>query len=197
MKKLLLVIFVLAVVIVGLLFYLGFFSKVVIREKEVGPFGLVYAEHVGDYKKIASVQEKIYYSLLDGDKISTTKGFGIYFDDPNKVKTEKLRSVSGCILEAKDLTKLSDLSKKYKTKLIDKQNMLMVEFPYKNSFSIMLGVIKVYPIINQHLEEFKLPPMEIMEIYDLPNKKIIYLVPFKHLLELDKAKATTTDSSVK
>jgi hypothetical protein len=36
--------------IVLFLFYLGFFSKIIIEEKEMGPFVLIYEDHKGDYK---------------------------------------------------------------------------------------------------------------------------------------------------
>jgi predicted XRE-type DNA-binding protein len=51
-----------------------------------------------------------------------------------------------------------------------------VEFPYKNSFSIIAGIIKVYPKIEQYIQDNNLKTNEIMEIYDVPSNKIIYLM---------------------
>ncbi len=163
--------------IVLFLNYIGFFSKIVIEEKEMGPFTLIYDEHKGDYKGTAKIQDDIYYSLLNDYKIETFKGFGIYYDDPKKVQTAELRSIAGCILEKSDYDKINLLKEKgFKVKEISKQNSIVVEFPFKNTFSIIAGIMKVYPQINKYIEENKLTKNEIMEIYDNPSKKIIYLM---------------------
>ena len=157
--------------------YIGFFSKMIIEEKQMGPFVLVYDEHKGDYKGTAKIQDDIYYSLLNNYKIETFKGFGIYYDDPKKTPTEKLRSIAGCILEKSDYEKIETLKEDgFKIKEIVKQNSVVVEFPFKNTFSIIAGIMKVYPKIEKHIEENNLTKNEMMEIYDTPSKKIIYLM---------------------
>ncbi len=163
--------------IVLFLFYLGFFSKIIIEEKEMGPFVLIYEDHKGDYKWTAKIQNDIYYSLLNEYKIETFKGFGIYYDNPKKVPVNELRSIAGCILEKWDYNKIIYLKEKsFKIKEIPIQNSIVVEFPYKNSFSIIAGIIKVYPKIEQYIQDNNLKTNEIMEIYDVPSNKIIYLM---------------------
>jgi len=157
--------------------YIGFFSKIVIEEKQMGPFILVYGEHKGDYKGTAKIQDDIYYSLLNDNKIETFKGFGIYYDDPKKVPTEELRSIAGCILEKSDYKKIETLKERgFKIKEIIKQNSIVVEFPFKNTFSIIAGIMKVYPKFEEYIEKNNLTKNEMMEIYDNPSKKIIYLM---------------------
>ena len=38
----------------------------------------------------------------------------------------------------------------------------------------MFGIMKVYPALDKYLKEHKYSDSPIMEIYDVPNKKIIY-----------------------
>jgi hypothetical protein len=176
--KIIFSIFLLILISVAIFFnYIGFFSKVVIEEKQMGPFTLVYDEHKGDYKGTAKIQDNIYYSLLNDYKIETFHGFGIYYDDPKTVPTEKLRSIAGCILEKSDYEKIETLKEKgFKIKKIPKQNSVVVEFPFRNTFSIIAGIMKVYPKIEKYIEENNLTKNEMMEIYDNPSKKIIYLM---------------------
>ena len=59
----------------------------------MGGFWLLNEQHVGDYKKAGQVMDKIYSRLLGEDTIETSRGFGLYYDYPKKVKKENLRSV--------------------------------------------------------------------------------------------------------
>lgn len=170
----------LALVLTGgavLLYYIGFFSSIVFEEKETGPFVLVYEEHIGAYKGTAQIQDKLYYSLINEEKIETYKGFGIYYDNPREVPTDELRSIAGCILEEKDYEKVSDLQQKgYTVKEIPVRHSIVTEFPFKNGFSIIAGIFRVYPKLNQYIADNNLSTNEIMEIYDVPGKKITYIM---------------------
>ncbi|MEI7619986.1 MAG: GyrI-like domain-containing protein [Candidatus Falkowbacteria bacterium] len=180
MKMIKIVLLVLLLLALGFTFflnYIGFFSKIIVEEKEVGPFVLVYEDHKGDYKGVAQVENDIYYSLLNNYQIETFKGFGIYYDDPKKVAKEDLRSIAGCILEEKDYDKIEKLKEDgLKIKEIPKQNSIVAEFPFKNQFSIIAGVIRVYPELSKYITENNLVNNEMMEIYDTPTQKIIYLM---------------------
>ncbi|SKC62929.1 hypothetical protein [Maledivibacter halophilus] len=170
----------LLVIIVGIILflnYVGFFSKIVIEEKKMGPYVLVYEEHKGDYKGTRKIQDNIYDSLLNKYGIETFKGFGVYYDDPKKVSKEELRSIAGCILEESDYNSIKKLKESnFKVTEIPKQNSIAVEFPFKNAFSVFIGIMKVYPEINKFVEKNGLNQKEIMEVYDVPAKKIIYIM---------------------
>jgi len=158
------------------LFQGGLFTKVVIQEKEMGPYVLVYKEHIGPYQNIKTVMDDVYYSLLNKDKITTTKGFGIYYDNPKTVPQEKLRSIGGCVIEPSDYDKISQLRTKYLMKEIAQNKALVCEFPFKNSVSIIIGIMKVYPAMNKYINEKHHPYKEIMEVYDMSGKKIEYVM---------------------
>jgi hypothetical protein len=174
------VIIVVVLIIAGItafLSYIGLFGKVTIEEKEMGPFVLVYEEHKGDYRGTAKIQDDIYNSLLKDYEIETFKGFGIYYDKPGEVPTDELRSIAGCILEESDYDKIDFLEEKeFNIREIPGQDSIVAEFPFKNKFSIFVGIMKVYPKIEDYIKEHNLANNEMMEIYDIPSKKIIYLM---------------------
>lgn len=163
-------------VLTGVFSYYGLFASVDIKEKDAGPYLLVYTKHIGDYNKVAPVMDKVYYDLKDIYNIETTKGFGLYYDSPQEVSKDKLRSIVGCIVEGKSIIDLDEVTKKYSVKEYPLSKSLVAEFPYKGYISIMLGIFKVYPKLNKYIEEHKYDEAPIMELYDMPNERIEYIV---------------------
>ena len=167
-----------AVLLMGYLYYMGVFSKIEITEKEMGPYKVVFKEHIGDYKETGKIMDEIYHSLLD-DGVETYKGFGIYYDDPKVVEKDKLRSIAGNIIEEKDYDKTDRLKNKYNIKTIDKTRSITTEFPFSNKMSVIFSLMKVYPELNKYIDSKGYKKGQVMEIYDVPNKKIIYLAEIK------------------
>ncbi len=157
--------------------YHGLFSGVTIQEVKKGPWVFVYDKHTGPYKNSKDVADRIYRSLLKDEKIETKRGFGIYYDKPGDVEESRLRSISGCILEEKDLKKVPELEKKYRVGELPAERYLFVEFPFKGGMSIMLGIIKVYPKLAAYMVEKNYAPVPMMEIYDVPNSRLFYIAP--------------------
>jgi len=181
MKKIL---FITVIVIVGILIgiyaYLGGFTKVEVRIEEQGGEVLVYENMKGDYKNTGKVLEKIYYSLLNDDKIETYKGFGYYLDNPDEVSKEDLRSEIGVILEPKDYDKIPELEKKYLVRTFPKKEYIVTEFPYKNMASIYMNIIKAYPAVFAFFDKGGYQwDGGTLEIYDMPAKKTFFRSDFK------------------
>jgi len=178
MKIVLIIIAVIAVILMAIYAWLGGFKKVQFSIQEVGGEVLVYESHIGDYKNVGKVIDKMYYALLNEEKVECFRGFGIYYDNPQKVEKSKLRADVGNILENPAPEVLAQLTPKYKIKTLDKQKYLVTEFPYKNQISIIIGIMKVYPALNRYISEHNLSEEGyVMEIYDVPGKKIIYRKP--------------------
>lgn len=178
MKNLGLIAVIIGIVIFICIFSLsryGLFATVKILEKNVGPFLLVYKKHIGDYKNVGSVMDKLYYDLKDNYAIETTKGFGLYYDNPQEVSKDKLRSIVGCIIEGKTIEDIRQLTVKYGLKEYPFSKSVVAEFPYKGKLSIILGVFKVYPKLSRFLKERKYTQTPIMELYDQPNERIQYI----------------------
>jgi len=168
---------IIGIILITLLFvaYYGGFKTITFKNSYEGGEVLVYEDFTGDYSKSGEVMDKVYNSLLTNENIKSTKGFGIYYDDPKKIEKSKLKSELGCIVEGIDSLKMNELKKKYKVKICPKTNYLTTEFPHKSVMSIMVGIMKVYPAMSKYIEQNGLSNKgPVMEIYDTPNKVIRY-----------------------
>lgn len=175
MKTAIIIIIAIAGILLMLYAWLGGFRKIQFTVQEAGGETLIYQPHAGDYKNVGKVMDQMYYALLNEEKVECFRGFGIYYDNPQKVEKEKLRSDVGNILENPTPELLEQLSGKYNIKTLEKQKFLVAEFPYKNQFSVFMGIMRVYPAINKYTREHNLSEEGfVMEIYDVPGKKIIY-----------------------
>jgi len=162
-------------IVLGFAAYWGAFKNIQFRVVEQGGETLVYEEMTGDYRQSGEVMDRVYYSLLNDYNIETFKGFGIYYDNPQKVETSKLRSELGCIVEESDIHRLKELEGNFKIKTYPKGKYIVAEFPYKGKLSVIFGIMKVYPALNKYVKEKGYDEEgAIMEIYDTPGKKIIY-----------------------
>lgn len=175
MKTLIIVILSIVALVLIIYSYFGGFKKITTEISRQGGETVVYEEITGDYKQSGTVMDKVYYSLRDTDNIDTYKGFGIYYDNPQTTEKLKLRSEAGCIIEPDDVNKVSAISGNFKVKVLPEKEYLIAEFPYKGKMSVMFGIMKVYPAMNKYAEKNNLPAEgPVTEIYDVPNKKIIY-----------------------
>lgn len=174
MKKVGIVLAILAGALLMYLNYLGIFSKVIITERPVDSFLMVYQKHIGEYKDVGPIMDSIYYDLKNNYKIETTKGFGVYYDNPQEVAKEKCRSISGCVLEYKDAGRVEELKKKYLVMEYPKSNSVVSEFPFKSKMSILVGIMKVYPKMGAYIKEKEYKMNPFLELYDMPAKKTIY-----------------------
>ncbi|HAR62034.1 MAG: hypothetical protein DKM50_01695 [Candidatus Margulisiibacteriota bacterium] len=179
LKRVTLIIMILFMAVIVYLAYLGLFYKVKFVEKEVGPFGLVYEKHVGDYNETLKIQKRIYDALFNEDKIETYKGYRIYYDDPKNIERTALRSEVGCILENRNLNNLENIREKYNVRGFPRTKSIIVEFPFKNKISILIAVMKIYPALQGYSNEKGYNPVPALEVYDMTNKKIIYIQPIK------------------
>jgi GyrI-like small molecule binding domain len=153
----------------------GIFSSPVITEKDIGPYTLVYTKYIGEYKNVGPVMDKVYYDLKNRYGIATTKGFGIYYDDPKTVSRDKLRSIVGCIVESKSINEIGDLRSSFGVYEYPKSKSVVAEFPYKGKMSVIIGIFKTYPKLSAYVDSKKYESVPIMELYDQPNKKIEYI----------------------
>lgn len=175
MKITLIIIGVTLVLIAIVFIYYGGLSKVNCRIETQGGETLVFKDMIGDYAKSGKLSDEVYYALLNEYKIETFKGFGIYYDNPKEVEKDKLRSEIGCIVEQKDTSKVSQIKGDLKTKTFPEKSYIVTEFPFKGKLSIIHGIMKVYPSIEKFVKEKGYSnDGAVMEIYDVPNKKILY-----------------------
>jgi len=175
-KIVLLIVAVLILVVVAFYGYYGGFSHISSKVEIAGGETVVYENLTGDYSQAGQIADKIYYSLLNDYHIETTKGFGLYYDNPMHVDKDKLRSEVGCMLDNQiDSLQQLGISQKFHIKTLPVQNSVIMEFPYNGSISIFIGIFRVYPALEKYLSEHNLNASgPVMEIYDVPNEKIYY-----------------------
>lgn len=175
MKIVVIILVCLIVLIVSIYGYYGGFRNLSYQLSTVGGETIVFENVKGDYRQSGEVSDRVYYSLLDDYKIDTYKGFGIYYDKPGKVKTEELRSKVGCIVEDEDIGELDKLDGKFEIEKLNNKETIIVEFPYRGRLSSFVGILKVHPYLDKvSKEENAKLDSPVMEIWDIPNKKLIY-----------------------
>ncbi len=112
MKKVIIILVVLAVALLGFIGYSGMFSSVTITEKEMGPFTMVLKKHTGSYYKTGAVFDEVEGILKKTIDTKKLKAVGLYYDDPAKVKEEQLRSECGFIVDKVDIDKIGAIARK-------------------------------------------------------------------------------------
>jgi len=176
-KIILLSFFFLGAVILFTLLFHDFFNKPKIEEKEVGPFKAVVKRFIGSYYKVGPTMTEV-DGYLRKIGLSSTKGIGIYYDNPGKTSQDKLRSDVGDIIGQVGEPVIKKIRQKYEVKEIERQKAAVVTYPIKSFLSYMLGPMKVYPAIDEYFRKNGYSNYSFaIEIYDIANKKILYMMP--------------------
>jgi hypothetical protein len=178
MKNLLWLITLIAVIVVALFAYLGAFSEVLVTESRFGPHYFVYESFTGDYSRTGPIFDRV-NKALSGAGLKTSKGLGIYYDDPKQVPKNQLRSDCGSLFATDPSEKIVKLKSNLKIRRLPSTRAAMVAFPLRNKLSFFIGPSKAYPVLNAYLKEKKLEVKNFMELYDMAAKKIYYIAPTK------------------
>ncbi|HOD14766.1 MAG TPA: GyrI-like domain-containing protein [Spirochaetota bacterium] len=177
MKKALIITGVLVAALFAFIAYSGLFYSVTITEKEMGPFTMILKKHAGSYYKTGAVFNEVEAALKKNMDTKKLKAVGLYYDDPDKVKEEELRSECGFIIEKGDMAKIGALESGLFIKEFEKTSCAVGEFPLKSFLSYMMGPSKAYPALASYIKGKKISGDFGMEIYDLQSKKIFYCMP--------------------
>ncbi|MDR2953780.1 MAG: GyrI-like domain-containing protein [Prevotella sp.] len=178
-KALITILFIVVFLIISLMgvyTYYGGFSTITFEVKETGGEVFVYESVTGYYSQSPVYMDSIYDTLLHDFGIETTRGAGLYLDNPQHVDKDKLRAEVGCLLDNPiDSAQMADISKVFKIKILPKASYIVGEFPHKGMMSVFVGIMRVYPALTEYMEEngYK-DNSPVMEIYDIPKERIIY-----------------------
>lgn len=166
--------------IAGVLFswYVGFFKTIKIKEQEEGDYKVIGLKNKGSYsvtgKSMFDVEE-----ILKKFGIHSKKEFGIYYDDPDVTPAKNCRSFVGAILDEKYYERVPELIEDGLIfDSIEKRQYVTAEFPIRNAMSYAIGAMKVYPLLNKYMKDKGYDNKLSMEIYDLKNKKIVYMMQY-------------------
>lgn len=161
--------------IVAILSWYGLFATVTLSEQRLPSFSFVYEKQTGNYRQSSRAMNQIYRDL-EKEGITTTKGIGLYYDNPKKVIVDNLRSLVGCILQESDAGQRAALKAKYLVATLPDATLPVISFPYKGKLSVVLGTLKVYPKLDAWFQQHPDHKGPIMEIYDLNGGTIRYVV---------------------
>jgi hypothetical protein len=164
------------IVFLALCFVAGIFDPLTATIGEAGPFCVVYREHTGSYDNVKYSLYDVSKYLKDKRAILPRRGFALLLDDPAVVAKDKLRSESGYMTD----TLLTNVSQPYKSGILSKKTGVIATFPLRSFLSPMTGPVKFYPKMAELLTKNNLRATgEIMEIYDMVSKRIVYFAPVK------------------
>ena len=175
LKWLLIIVVALAIIIIAFLYYLGLFSQPKTYETVMGPYTIAYESFTGPYAQTGPIFDKI-YKAVKAAGINTTRGLGIYYDNPSQVPAEKLRSDCGVIIEKKDLIRFAKVRNRFSTKVLPKKACIVTEFPLRNILSYMIGPIKGYPALMKFAGKKNYKTVMTYELYDEAQGKIFFVM---------------------
>lgn len=164
----------LAFLVAALYGYWGGFSQVLVDQVPKGPYEVVYEVHRGSYANIFRPIERV-EARLSNLGFGNLRGFGLYFYDPDKTPEKDLRSLGGAVLPwGQSLPPEQQV--RFKSATLPKQEYLVAKHPLKGDASILIGLTRVYPVLEQARIERGLPEGPIIEIYDRQAGEILYLL---------------------
>lgn len=158
------------------MFYMGFFSKVSVSEKKMGPYTYAYVQHTGSYSGVGALMADLYNKMKEAG-FNSVDGIGIYYGDPKTTAKEELKSDVGSIISSEDIEKIEANKDKFNFATLEEKVYLVAEFPIKNKLSYMVGPMKIYPVFNKFFaSQGIVAPSKGIEYYDMLNKKIIFMM---------------------
>lgn len=166
MKRILIILGVLAVIIVGALAYGGMFTTAVVTETEEGPYLLMGIEHKGAYKDIGPVFQKM-EQLAKEKQVAGTAYAGVYFDDPQTVAEAELKSIAAVVVQsADDSLKLSTIEG-IRVYPIEKGKAIVCDRNTSNTLEMIISVMKAYPAIKSYMDSHPEYQQGVKHVYEL------------------------------
>jgi len=150
MKKVLAIIVLLVFAAVTYLANEGLFSKVLVTEGEMTGFRVMGIEHRGPYEKIGPAFERI--SAIAKEKGIEPRMIGVYFDNPDVVAEDSLKSLAGMIVSAEDSLVLASLPE-LKSLIIPAGHAAISSFETDGMASMIIGAMKSYPKLTEYVAE--------------------------------------------
>lgn len=180
--------------------YSGLFTSITVStlEPDTGPITLAYKTQTGPYKEAGDLFTESYCLLPDREQL------GIYYDDPEAMPASELRCAVGPVLAKGDEEPVPEEMEKmrkngFKIVHLPKPSYVVTaSFPFTTTFSIYLGIYRVYPRLRDYIAERKLCAYPALEMYN--DSSIIFMMPLSRQDEFfvsefqeDEMSIATTD----
>jgi hypothetical protein len=132
----------------------------------------VYKEYRGSYSTIGYRINDVLNSVKSDKNIKVNGRFTLFYDNPNHMPTDSLRSICGIFTD-------SLISVKHPLKTADyKKNYCIVgKFPIRSFFSYSTGLYKFYPALEKYCKVKRIHLSgPVMELIDTKNKTILFII---------------------
>jgi len=165
------------------------FAKIQVIDVDFSDGSILYKIYQGDYSKISSFFDKTVSEINNEIKedAKKVKFFGIYYDDPAKIKNpNESRAIVGIIYNQVNKPKVSfdaeDFARRhseYKTAPMPELDAFGAFFPLLSKTSMMLHIARGYPAIKKYGAEKNLMSKTkfSLEIYSFTEKKFFICFP--------------------
>merc|ERR550519_2251943 len=176
--------------------YSGLFTSITVStlEPDTGPLTLAYKTLVGPYKDVGEVFTESYCLLPDREQL------GIYYDDPEGVPAAELRCAVGPVLAKgaekpvpEEMEKMEQNGFKI-VHLPKPSYVVTATFPFTTTFSIYLGIYRVYPKLRDYIASRKLCAYPALEMYS--DSSIVFMMPLSRQDEFFVSEFQDDDMSV-
>ena len=148
MKKVLWIVLALVAIVYGFLITQGLYRTVEVQQGEQGGFILVGLDHVGSYMEIGNAFAEVQAQFPDGEFA------GIYYDNPEFVAEDSLRSFAGVKVSATDGLEAIAAHPEFRLVEVEKGPSLYTDWSGgSGTVSIILGTMKAYPALKAACEE--------------------------------------------
>lgn len=169
MKKTLIVISVIVVVLLAFLSYEGIWATAKIEKAEEGGYVMMGIDHKGAYYKIGDTMKKL-QDEVKAAGIENPKFAGMYYDNPDEVAEDSLRSFAAVIVSnAADSAKLMAM-KHYKIVEVEKGSALICDMRTPDMISTIIAVYKAYPAFSEYFASKPEEAKTIKYTYELYKK---------------------------
>jgi hypothetical protein len=178
-------------IIIGLAFYMGIFMKVEITEDTLEESIFFYSDQEMQYWDLEPVFD-IYCAIektlkeTPGAPISPVVGF--YYDEPDLlVDPKKARSSVGLMVDPKNQTHvhlvkrlIDEKNYTYKQAHLPQIKVMKTECPFRNSFSIYVGLFKfMEPLYEKFVKDYPHLQKDNLGIEIYQETKLTYSIPIE------------------
>lgn len=176
MKKVLIIVGVIAIAFIGFYWYIGGFESLEVKKKRMGGYLVAGLNYTGPYHMVGPTMEKA-DSTLRSMGINCTKGFGIYYDNPETTPENQLRSYVGNVIESADAALIEEMQLQgLRVDSISEKESLVAEMTTRSTLSYMIGPMKAYPLLTEAIKANTCVPTMSYELYDVPAQKTYYVM---------------------
>jgi hypothetical protein len=153
-------------VLLAFLSYEGIWATAKIEKANEGGYVMMGIDHKGAYYKIGDTMKKL-QNEVKAAGIKNPKFAGIYYDNPDEVAEDSLRSFAAVIVSnPADSAKLIAM-KNYKIVEVEKGNALICDMHTPDMVSTIIAAYKVYPAFSSYFKSNPEDAKYIKHTYEL------------------------------